>query len=127
MPTLTIEGYGTCEVPEGKRLVLAIEDCGVDILHRCGGYARCTTCRVEFLAGEPQRQTRAEYERLARADLLGKVRLSCQCLVEGDMHVRPLMTVSTTEYDDPGPRPEDHITPEPEWLPVEARSSLEES
>src|SRR6476646_6701609 len=47
MPTLTVEGYGTFEVVDGKRLVLAIEkDAGVDILHACGGTARCTSCRA---------------------------------------------------------------------------------
>ena len=54
MPKLTVEGYGTVEVADGKRLVLAIEqDAKVDILHACGGNARCTTCRVEFIDGEP--------------------------------------------------------------------------
>lgn len=47
MPKLTVEGYGTFDVAPDKRLVLAIEqDAGVDILHACGGHARCTTCRV---------------------------------------------------------------------------------
>ncbi len=36
------------EAEEGKKLVLALEDNGVDILYRCGGNAKCTTCRVEF-------------------------------------------------------------------------------
>jgi ferredoxin len=54
MPKLTVDGYGTFEVPAEKRLVLAIEqDAKVDILHACGGNARCTTCRVEFIEGEP--------------------------------------------------------------------------
>ena len=44
----------TVEVESGKRLVLAIEqDAHVDVLHACGGNARCTTCRVEFIDGEP--------------------------------------------------------------------------
>jgi ferredoxin len=48
MPRLEVENAGTFDVPEGKRLVLAIEeDAGVDILHRCGSYARSTTCRIE--------------------------------------------------------------------------------
>jgi ferredoxin len=30
--------------------VLALEqDAHVDVLHACGGNARCTTCRVEFI------------------------------------------------------------------------------
>jgi len=54
MPTLTVEGFTPVDVESGKRLVLAIEqDAGVDILHACGGNARCTTCRVEFISGEP--------------------------------------------------------------------------
>ena len=61
MPTLTVEGYGTFEVPDGKRLVLAIEqDAQVDVMHACGGNARCTTCRVEFIDGEPAKRTAAE-------------------------------------------------------------------
>ena len=47
MSKLTVEGYGTFDVPADKRLVLALEDeAGVDQLHACGGNARCTTCRV---------------------------------------------------------------------------------
>ena len=61
MPKLTVEGYRTVDVESGKRLVLAIEqDAQVDVLHACGGNARCTTCRVEFIAGEPDRTTVAE-------------------------------------------------------------------
>ena len=70
MPQLTVEGYGTFEIAEGKRLVLAIEqDAKVDILHACGGNARCTTCRVEFIDGEPSAHTAAEIERLAAKGL----------------------------------------------------------
>ena len=44
MPRVEVDGVGAFDVEEGKRLVLAIEeDAGVDILHRCGSYARCTT------------------------------------------------------------------------------------
>src|SRR5690349_8861121 len=61
MPKLSVEGFNTVDVESGKRLVLAIEqDAGVDILHTCGGNARCTTCRVEFVSGEPSPMTKAE-------------------------------------------------------------------
>ena len=51
MPKLTVEGIGEFEVPSGKRLTAALrEEAGTDQLHACGGKARCTTCRVEFLA-----------------------------------------------------------------------------
>jgi ferredoxin len=113
VPKLEVEDVGTFEVEEGKRLVLAIEeDAGVDILHRCGSYAKCTTCRIEYLQGEPEKMTRAELEVLESRDLLGQVRLSCQALCDHDMKVRVLMTVSSTGLDDPGPHPESHITPD---------------
>src|ERR671927_1331689 len=112
----TATGLIETEVPAGKKLVLAIEDAGVDILHRCGSYARCTTCRIEYLEGEPGKMTRAELEVLASRNLLGEVRLSCQALCDHDVKVRVLMTVSSTGLDGPGPHPESHITPDPEWV-----------
>jgi ferredoxin len=115
VPKLKVEGFGEYEVPQGKRLVKAIEDSGVDILHRCGGHARCTTCRVEFFDGEPDKRTVAERDRLKEKGETG-IRLSCQCLVEGDMHLRVINTLASTGLDDPGPEPADEITPEPEWI-----------
>ena len=111
MPKLKIEGVGEFEVPEGTRLVLALEDNGGEPLHRCGGYARCTTCRVEFIEGEPESYTAAERTKLESQGNLGKFRLSCQSRVDHDMHVKVLSPLSTSEHDDPGKRPEDHITP----------------
>ena len=117
MPRLEVEDIGTFDVPENKRLVLAIEeDAGVDILHRCGSFARCTTCRIEYLEGEPEKMTKAEVEVLDSRDLLGQVRLSCQALCDHDIKVRVPMTVSSTGLDGPGPKPQPEITPEPEWV-----------
>lgn len=118
MPTINIVGFGTCEVAEGTRLVKAIEACGVDIGHRCGGFARCTTCRVEFIEGEPDLMTRAEYEKLKESGLFGKVRLACQIVVDRDMTVKPLMRVSEQGWSDPGPEPEDSVTPEAVFIPI---------
>jgi ferredoxin len=116
MPQLTVEGYGTFGVESGKRLVLAIEqDAKVDILHACGGNARCTTCRVEFIAGEPDRCTVAEKERLAAKGLSG-VRLSCQILCDHDMTVRAISRLEGSGRPDPGGTPQEHITPPPEWI-----------
>lgn len=116
MPWVEVEGVGTIEVEEGKRLVLAIEeDAGVDILHRCGGNARCTTCRVEYLEGEPGGMTEAELGILEENGLLEEARLSCQAVVDRDMRVRPLRTVSSTGATSAGRKPEEKITPEPQW------------
>jgi ferredoxin len=76
---------GTFDVPEGKRVALVIEeDAGVDILHRCGALARCTTCGIEYLEGEPERMTKAEREVLESRKLLGQVRLWCQAICDHD-------------------------------------------
>lgn len=116
MPKLTVEGYGTFDVPDGKRLVLAIEqDAKVDILHACGGNARCTTCRVEFIDGEPSRQTAAEAERLAARGLTG-VRLSCQMLCDHDMTVRAISRLEGSGRPDPGGTPASAIAPPAVWL-----------
>ncbi len=116
MPTVTVEGGQTIKVAEGRRLAIAIEDAGTDIGHRCGGFARCTTCRVEFVSGEPSVFTRAEYAKLKERGLLGQVRLSCQIVVEDDVTVKPLMTVSEMGWADPGPPLEETVTPEPDWI-----------
>jgi ferredoxin len=117
MPCVDVWGVRAVEVPEGKRLVLAIEeDARVDILHRCGGYARCTTCRIGYVEGELERMTRAKMEVLERKGLLGRARLSCQAIVDHDVKVRPLATVSSTGAEGPGRKPQPEITPEPEWV-----------
>lgn len=116
MPKLTVEGYGTFDVPEGKRLVLAlVDEAGVDQMHACGGQCRCTTCRVEFVDGEPAKMTEAEQAKLAERDL-SDVRLSCQCLVEHDMTVRAISRLEGTGRPDPGSRPDDEIQPPPVWV-----------
>ena len=116
MPQLTVEQFGAFQVPEGKRLVLAlIDEAGVDQLHACGGNCRCTTCRVEFVEGEPSRMTEAEIERLAAKGLSG-VRLSCQILCDHDMTVRAISRFEGSGRPDPGPRPEPEIHPDPVWV-----------
>jgi len=116
MPNLTVEGYGTFEVAAGKRLVLALtDDAGVDQLHACGGNCRCTTCKVEFLDGEPEMMTEAEKAKLADRGLEG-VRLSCQIAVEADMSVRAISRLEGSGRPDPGSRPEETIQPDPVWV-----------
>lgn len=114
MPHLTVEGYGEFEVAQGERLVLALERAGVDILHRCGGQAKCTTCRVEFSAGEPERMTHAERLVLESKGLLGQARLSCQIPCEGDMTLRPVQTVANSGLES-GKAPAEFIEPDPVW------------
>ena len=116
MAKLTVDGGGPVQVPHGKRLVNALEDeAQVDQLHACGGNARCTTCRVEFIEGEPTKMTAAEKERLAARGLTG-VRLSCQILADHDMTVRAISRLEGSGRPDPGSTPEETITPPAVWL-----------
>jgi ferredoxin len=116
MHKLTVEGVGQFDVPHGKRLVLALEqDAGVDQLHACGGHARCTTCRVEFIDGEPDRTTVAERDVLAARGLSG-VRLSCQVRCDHDMTVRAISRLAGSGRKDAGHQPAAEIEPPPEWI-----------
>jgi ferredoxin len=118
MPKLSVEGFGTVDVPAGKRLVLALEqDAHVDVLHACGGNARCTTCRVEFVSGEPSKMTVAEKSVLAAKGVTG-VRLSCQIACEGDMTVRAISRLEGSGRPNPGPQPDAGIQPPAEWVQV---------
>ncbi len=117
MPNVTVEGVGTFQVPAGKRLVNAlVDECGVDQLHACGGVARCTTCRVEFVAGEPTTMTKAERDVLAAKGIAGTpgLRLSCQITCDHDMTVKAISRFEGSGRKDSGKRPADSIEPPPE-------------
>ncbi|HWB08250.1 MAG TPA: 2Fe-2S iron-sulfur cluster-binding protein [Pirellulales bacterium] len=117
MPKLTVAGVGEFEVPSGTRLVLALSDAAhIDQLHACGGNARCTTCRVRFISGEPDKMTAAEKQVLAARGLSG-VRLSCQIVCDHDMTVEAISRLEGSGRKDVGTRPEANIQPEPvEWV-----------
>ncbi|NBC95523.1 MAG: 2Fe-2S iron-sulfur cluster binding domain-containing protein [Deinococcus-Thermus bacterium] len=119
MPTLTV-GDASKEFPEGTRLVLAIEALGSHVGHRCGGKARCTTCRVTFDEGEPEAMTEAEAAKLEEKGLAGETRLSCQIVLDRDMTVTPVMTLESEGWSDTGPTPADEVEPEPAWTTREA-------
>jgi ferredoxin len=118
MPTLKLDGDGTFDIPTGKRLVNAlIDEAKIDQLHACGGNARCTTCRVEFVAGEPPKMTEAEKSVLAAKGLLTHpgLRLSCQILCDHDMTLKIISRLAGSGRADAGKRPADAIMPPPMW------------
>lgn len=117
MPKLTVEGIGEFDVPAEKRLVKAlVEEAGTDQLHACGGKSKCTTCRVEVLAGEPSRMTEAEKATLAAREIdQPGVRLSCQLLCEQDMTVRLISRLAGSGRKDQGGEVAEAIEPPPAW------------
>jgi ferredoxin len=102
---VTAVGLGSFEVEEGTRLTIALEKNGVDVSHRCGGLARCTTCRVKFLSEEPPMGD-AEKDSLEEDGVLGQFRLSCQIRVDRPMEVEVLMRASEKGWE-PGPALDD--------------------
>jgi ferredoxin len=70
---------------------------------------------VEFIEGEPDRFTVAEKEKLTSRALTG-IRLSCQIQCDHDMTVRAISRLEGSGRPDPGPTPEETITPPPQWV-----------
>jgi ferredoxin len=118
MPKITVESVGTFDARPDQRLVNAlIDEAKIDQLHACGGYAKCTTCRVQFIAGEPEKMTEAEKQVLSSRGLIGQsgLRLSCQILCDHDMQVRAISRLAGSGRADAGKHPEAQITPPPVW------------
>src|SRR5215216_7371942 len=101
MPTVTVTSHKTFDAEEGTKLAWAIEQSGYDISHRCGGNARCTTCRVKFHSAEPP-MGKKEYDCLEEDGVLGSFRLSCQIPVDREMEVNVLNPVHEMSWDDAG-------------------------
>jgi ferredoxin len=120
MPKLTIDGM-TVEVPAGKRLINAIETQGkIDQLHNCGGHAACTSCRVQFVSGEPTKITVAEKELLAARGLntTKGLRLSCQIQCDQDMEIKIVSRLSGSGRKDAGTPCLEEIEPPAVWTTV---------
>jgi ferredoxin len=116
MPQLTIESVGTYEVSANQRLVNALTN-HIDQLHACGGNARCTTCRVQFITGEPDAMTQAEKDVLTARGLIATpgLRLSCQILCDRDMTVKAISRFEGSGRKDAGSPTTPEIQPAPVW------------
>ena len=82
MPLLTIDNLPgeAMPVPAGATLLAALQAAGHDWMHACGAKGRCTTCRVQVLAGlenlTPATEPELRYRAAGR--LLPTERLTCQ-------------------------------------------------
>ncbi len=100
--TIRVEGYEPFHAERGKKLALAIEGAGIDISHRCGGLARCTTCRIVITSGNEPPLGEAEEQCLVEDGVFGQFRLSCQIRVDRDLDAQVLMRASEQGWE-PGP------------------------
>ena len=82
MPLLTIVNLpgAAVAVPPDATLLAALHAAGHDWMHACGAKGRCTTCRVQVLAGSEHLAplTAAEERYRAAGRLLPTERLTCQ-------------------------------------------------
>lgn len=82
----------TVQVPRGFSVLEASRLHGIAHLSRCGGRARCSTCRVRVQAAQDALPPpgRDERQTLARVQAPPDVRLACQLRPQGDAAVTPL-------------------------------------
>lgn len=85
MPTMTILPQNTT-VPamEGKTILQTIIDAGLNIMHKCGGEAKCGSCHIFVHEGRKglSKVQRLENEKLDTIVGVGsKSRLACQTIV----------------------------------------------
>ncbi len=90
MALLTIENLpgAAVPVPAGATLLAALHAAGHDWMHACGAKGRCTTCRLQVLAGLENLTppSAAELRYRAAGRLLPNERLACQArLPAGDV------------------------------------------
>jgi 2Fe-2S ferredoxin len=87
MALLTIQNLpgAVIEVPTQTTLLAALQDAGYDWMHACGAKGRCTTCRVQVLAGMENLGplTVAELRYRLAGRLHADERLTCQARVLG--------------------------------------------
>ena len=117
MPKLTIDSVSV-EIPAGKRLINAIDEDGkIDQLHNCGGHAACTSCRVQFVAGEPEKITQAEKDLLIARGLQETpgIRLACQILCDHDMGISIISRLAGSGRKDTGKPCAAEIEPPAVW------------
>ncbi|MFW9835023.1 MAG: 2Fe-2S iron-sulfur cluster-binding protein [Candidatus Thorarchaeota archaeon] len=127
MPIVTVvdfmgEVQKEITVESGIKLLKALID-ETEIVHECGGHAKCTTCRVTIRKGVPTKETQAQKERFERAINSGQsqfdhpaVFLSCQVVVENDMTVSVSEEFNSVIHDSRGKDTEEKVTPDPVWL-----------
>ncbi|MEE9248096.1 MAG: ASKHA domain-containing protein [Dehalococcoidia bacterium] len=71
--------------PSGQSLFENARQAGVDVETICGGFGRCSKCRVWIASGEVTPITDAERRYLSQRELARGFRLSCQVLPVGDV------------------------------------------
>jgi adenylate cyclase len=93
VPRVTFVDGPTVELELGEDVLDASNRVGVDHRHACDGKCRCSTCRIEVLAGLEHCPEPSDEEQvvLALNGLQSPIRLACQLQPQGDITVRVLL------------------------------------
>jgi len=91
------------DVPRGWTVLEASRSHHIPHLSKCGGRARCSTCRVRIVAGAGHCPAPAqnELETLNRIHAPERTRLACQLRPQGDVTVIPLLAVTPSPLREP--------------------------
>jgi adenylate cyclase len=94
--TYVIDGR-VAPIAPGETILHASLRAGVAHAHACGGNARCSTCRVQIVAGLDTCAPRTDKEQLlaTRLRFAPEVRLACQTTVSADLTIRRLVLDQT--------------------------------
>lgn len=94
--TIRYTGHGLVRIPKGISILEASRMSGFPHPSRCGGRARCSTCRVLVTAGfdDLPEPTAAERKLLERISAPANVRLACQLRPTADLALQILLPVS---------------------------------
>lgn len=83
--TFTGKSQGEVELDREVSLLAAASAAGAEITHRCGGHARCGSCRVTIEEGQehltPAGRAESSLLEVFKAD--GNQRLACQTWIQG--------------------------------------------
>lgn len=92
MPFIIIKNLNkTISVSDTTRpLLFLLQEHYIDWMHACGGKGRCTTCKLEVIAGKenlcPDTPAETKYR---KAGALSPIeRLACQVTITGDVTIR---------------------------------------
>lgn len=85
--TFTGKARGEAELEQESSLLSAANQGGVNLTHRCGGHARCGTCKVNIESGEENLSPAGTAETRILKILHAKEdqRLACQTWAKGNV------------------------------------------
>ena len=90
MPWISFnKNFAPIEAPRGSNLMKDLLEQGVPVASSCGGEGVCAKCRVEVLKGRENLSAQNQTEKDLREihQLAANERISCQALLEGDVHL----------------------------------------